>query len=204
MQKIIPLKKELDFKIEVEEIVSIALEHDLYIEENTLKGNFHINGEYRISDISLDTDPFEFSIPLDVDFDSKYNLKDSIVEVDNFYYKLIDDHKLSVNIDVLVDKIEEVEEVKEIKELQEVKEEKEERKTIEENCDKEDVTSLFDNMMDDDVYSSYKVYIVKESDTIESIITKYNITKEQLSSYNEITGIKMGDKLIIPSNERNM
>ena len=195
MQKIIPLKKELDFKIEVEEIVSIALEHDLYIEENTLKGNFHINGEYRISDISLDTDPFEFSIPLDVDFDSKYNLKDSIVEVDNFYYKLIDDHKLSVNIDVLVDKIEEVEEVKEIKE---------ERKTIEENCDKEDVTSLFDNMMDDDVYSSYKVYIVKESDTIESIITKYNITKEQLSSYNEITGIKMGDKLIIPSNERNM
>ena len=35
-------------------------------------------------------------------------------------------------------------------------------------------------------------------DTIESIMSKYNITREELSEYNELQEVKIGDKLIIP------
>ena len=50
-----------------------------------------------------------------------------------------------------------------------------------------------------DTYLTYKVYIFKEEDTIENILEKYNITKEQLSDYNNLEEIVAGSKLVIPS-----
>ena len=35
-------------------------------------------------------------------------------------------------------------------------------------------------------------------DTIDKILTKYGVTKEDLESYNNITEIKPGDKIIVP------
>ena len=54
---------------------------------------------------------------------------------------------------------------------------------------------------EEEQYVTYRVYKVTDSDTIDSILTKYNITKEELSNYNNIENIKAGDKLIIPTNE---
>ena len=51
-------------------------------------------------------------------------------------------------------------------------------------------------------YVTYRVYKVLEGDTLDSILTKYNITKEMLSDYNNIENIIPGDKLIIPTNEK--
>ena len=51
-------------------------------------------------------------------------------------------------------------------------------------------------------YVTYRVYKVEESDTIDTILTKYNINKEMLADYNNIENIKPGDKLIIPTNEK--
>lgn len=63
-----------------------------------------------------------------------------------------------------------------------------------------EVKSLFDNFDDsNETFSTYKICIVKEMDTVESIILKYGITKELLEEYNDISEIKIGDKLIIPS-----
>ena len=60
--------------------------------------------------------------------------------------------------------------------------------------------NLFDSFDDSsETYSTYHVCIVKENDTVESIILKYNISKEVLEQYNDISDIKIGDKLIIPS-----
>ena len=47
-------------------------------------------------------------------------------------------------------------------------------------------------------YTTYYVYIVKEDDTVEKILTKYDITKEDFENYNDINNIKAGDKVIIP------
>jgi len=51
-------------------------------------------------------------------------------------------------------------------------------------------------------YVTYRVYKVCEGDTIDTILNKYNITKEMLSDYNNIENIMPGDKLIIPTNEK--
>ena len=51
-------------------------------------------------------------------------------------------------------------------------------------------------------YVTYRVYKVEETDTIDTILSKYSITKELLADYNNIENIKTGDKLIIPTNEK--
>ena len=57
---------------------------------------------------------------------------------------------------------------------------------------------LFSNLDDSETYTTYYVYIVKEEDTIDKILSKYGITKEELENYNDITDIKPGDKVVIP------
>lgn len=62
--------------------------------------------------------------------------------------------------------------------------------------------NVFNQISDDDEYVTYRVYKVLETDTIDSILEKYNITKEMLADYNSIENINAGDKLIIPTNEK--
>lgn len=52
---------------------------------------------------------------------------------------------------------------------------------------------------DDDNECTYTVYIVREGDTVESILERYNISIDVLKEYNTIGDIKKGDKLIIPN-----
>ena len=59
--------------------------------------------------------------------------------------------------------------------------------------------SLFDNLDSGETYSTYHVYIVKDDDTIDKIMTKYNVSKDDLADYNDLSDIKPGDKVIIPT-----
>ena len=63
------------------------------------------------------------------------------------------------------------------------------------------VKSIFNDLDENERYSIYKVHIVTENDTTESIISEYDITREELEAYNDLTDLKIGDKLIIPSHE---
>ena len=60
-------------------------------------------------------------------------------------------------------------------------------------------TNIFIPSQEEERYVTYRVYKVTETDTIDSIVTKYNVTKEMLSDYNNIENIIPGDKLIIPT-----
>ena len=66
--------------------------------------------------------------------------------------------------------------------------------------DNDNITAsdLFSNLDDSETYTTYYVYIVKEEDTIDKILVKYSISKEEFENYNDITNIKPGDKVIIP------
>lgn len=69
---------------------------------------------------------------------------------------------------------------------------------------KEKVESLFNKFSDEeDSYSTYKVYIVRENDNLESIIEKYNISLDELREYNNVDDLKLNDKLIIPCHNEN-
>lgn len=61
--------------------------------------------------------------------------------------------------------------------------------------------NLFNGFNEEEKYVTYRVYRVTDGDTIDKIIEKYNVTKEELAKYNDISDIKTGDKLIIPAND---
>ena len=61
------------------------------------------------------------------------------------------------------------------------------------------VSSLFENINEsEETYSTYSVYILREEETINSLIDKYKTTKEELESYNDLSNLSIGSKIIIP------
>ena len=194
MKKIIPFKKEIPFN-NIHEILSISLEHNLKKNTNNfITGEFVISGDYRMTDISVNTENFEFKLPFDIELDEKYIIDNAVIDIDDFYYEILNSNTLVINIDVLLDRIEEKEEVIEImpkiekvepiKVEVEVPEVKKEEKII---VDKDFVT--------------YKIYIIKEGDGVENILKNYNVSRELLEEYNDLNDLKIGDKIIIPVDE---
>ena len=61
------------------------------------------------------------------------------------------------------------------------------------------INNLTQNIINNEnKYYTYKVYIVREGDTIDTICNKYNVKIEDLIDYNDIDNISIGDKVIIP------
>ena len=262
MKKIIPFKKDIIFKTNISEITSISLEHQLNIDNQEITGKFIVSGDYKISDNSKTVESFDYNLPFEIVLDDCYDTSDSVIDIDDFYYEIVNDKILSVTIDVRIDKIKEIlipneiqnkEEKKDI--IEELYEEQnnnnnekpEEEKNInilyknrlstkkcnEERCVEENdilpgeeeiekmdnklkdevilnkeetkeqlndkINSIFNNIGDANVYVSYNVYIIREGDTIDSIIEKYETTEDELKKYNNLSDLKIGDKIIIPS-----
>ena len=59
--------------------------------------------------------------------------------------------------------------------------------------------NIFNGFNEEEKYVTYHVYPVTENDTLDKIMEKYHVTKEELSKYNGNLDIRVGDKLIIPS-----
>ena len=201
MKNIIPFKKDIIFKTKIGEITSISLENTLKMVDDVIEGNFIINGDYKTDLDSSSTEPFNLEIPFKNVIDERYDTDRATIDIDDFYYEITNDNVLSISIDVLVDKLEEklMEESIKIEEekVGEDKIEKDEERNIDV---KEKITTLF-NTDDNDTYVTYNVCIVRENDTVDSILEKYGITHDQLEKYNDLTDIKIGDKLLIPSED---
>ncbi len=201
MKKIVPYKKELEFNTEVSEITSISLENTLKkASDNYITGDFIISGEYKIVDVSLNTEKFSFELPFDIDIDKKYKTDNLVIDIDDFYYEL-DKNKMIVNISVLLDNLEEIEIIESKQE--DVREEVEEKSKDEVNIKEERDNSMkdvFDSFDVEESYRTYKVYIVRENDNLESILERFDVTKEDLENYNDLNSITVGLKLIIPTN----
>lgn len=215
MRKIIPFKKDIEFETNIAEISSISLEHTLKLkEENLVSGEFIVSGTYKITEASLNVDPFEYKLPFDISIDKKYDTTNIDVDINDFYYEIINNQMLEVNIEVVLEGLEEKSEEEErilteekIETLNENEEETNQKETnIQENIEENreidtNVKSIFNDLDENERYSIYKVHIVTENDTTESIISEYDITREELEAYNDLTDLKIGDKLIIPSHE---
>ena len=218
MNKLIPFTKEIAFDSNIYEITSISLENTLHRDSNIILGDFIVSGEYRITETSINTLPFKYNIPFTIDIDETYDISDSSIDVNDFYYEIVNDKTLVVNIEVKVDNIKEVlyERDDSMNDL-----------VIDDNLDisKLDIDdinitnidgdinitnvedskidtdikkSLFTNLDSSDNYVNYRVYIVRENDNVDSIVSKYGVTKELLSEYNDLNSLKLGDKVIIP------
>ena len=63
-----------------------------------------------------------------------------------------------------------------------------------------EVGSLFSSFKEsDETFATYSVYIFRQNDTIEAVMDKYQITKEELEKYNDLSSLTIGSKLIIPT-----
>lgn len=216
MKKIVPFKKDISFDNNIAEISSISLEHTLKLqEENIVSGEFIISGTYKMTEASLNVDPFEYKLPFDISVDKKYDTKNIDVDINDFYYEVTNNEILSVSIEVVLDGLEEkpreekeentlTDEIETLEETREVENQTQtvnaENNEIEVN-EETNVKSIFEDLDENEKYAVYKVHIVTENDTIESISSEYNVNREDLEAYNDLSELKIGDKLIIPSHE---
>lgn len=230
IKKLLTFEKELLFKTKVSEITSISLEHNIdKIEEDLVSGSFYINGDYKMTQASINREKFDFTVGFDIALDSRYDTKNMVIDIDDFTYNVINDEVLKVKIDLYIDadiikeevietNFDEEKEVividnKKIEDITPVLERDIKIDDIIEDKIEEVVTDvsdaisnkimdtieLNDNIYSQETYATYYVYIVKEDDTLETIMDKYKVSRDSIVSYNDINTLNVGDKIIIPA-----
>ena len=228
MREIIPLKKDIVFKTKIGELSNLNLDHDYKINDNLVNGTVALSGTYKMTEASVLEEDFFYTIPFSIAVSDRIN-KDTIkLEIDDFKYEIEKD-TLKVNIDLELTCEEAEETMNEPSEVEEIKEDdkknveydvdnfmdeyfKDDKSTLDIDKEtqinniKEDVniddnlSTITNNLVDsNNKYYTYKVYIVRSGDTVESICSKYNISYEELKEYNDLSEINIGDKIVIPS-----
>ena len=239
MKQIIPFKKELLFKTKVSEITSISLEHRIISKNKDLvSGSFIISGDYKMTEGSINREIFNYDIPFEINLESNYDVDSVTIDIDNFYYEIVNNEVLKVNIDVYLigdkcekdvvidkhssDNIDSIDNIDDIDISDEVRGDDNDINNVDINYDNiksidydkvakiDDIdnsnindninnNSIFDSVDSKDTYVTYYVYIVREEDTLDKILEKFNVTREELEKYNDINNIHEKDKLIIPN-----
>lgn len=277
MKKVVPFTKTISFRTMIAEITDIEVNHTLALNENhEVVGDILVDGKYKMTDASQIEEEFHYKLPFTIDIDERYNLDNLEIIISDFYFEIINEEDLKINVEIEMDGIEEnklpkleekrnsleevsevldteedfvrnkeddilipveIEEKKEKLEVpqnnplhklaeeikkdiltediplvevtkQEVKKEiKKETTSVKQekdnNTSSNNMSSIFSSLASsEETFSTYYVYMVRETDTIESIIEKYQTTKEELQNYNDLTNVKVGSKLIIPCASR--
>ena len=219
MNEIIPLKKDIIFKTWIGEITNITLDYDYKIDNDMVIGGVDVSGSYKMTEASVNYEEFLYTIPFSIALSKKIKEESLKIEIDDFKYKFNKD-VLSVNIELLLSCEEMEEEVFNMEEFFDKKDDDTDQiefvdinnnvKINDNNFEIEDkefeikdnnieINNITNNIINEDKkYYKYKVYIVRQNDTIDSICNKYNVNINDIKEYNDISNINIGDKLIIP------
>lgn len=223
MNKIIPFTKVITLNEEFDEIKKIALDNLLKLDDPyTIKGDLVIYGSYLKEEEEVE---FKNNIPVEIAIDSKYDTSKCVIDIEDFYYEIINNQNLRIKIELNLDDLYYKEVKEEVNELvlednrNEVDSlEKDILKDLdllqndivnEKNIEKKEVlenehsfNEKMEKVLNDKEqpeYSLYRIYMVNDGDTLESILEKYKVTKDDLMPFNDLDNIKVGTKLIIPS-----
>lgn len=247
MKKTIPFTKQVHFKTVISEITDIEVTHNLVIkDDNVVEGDIIVDGTYKIHEASQIEEKFHYDLPFIIEVDSKYDIENAEIFISDFYFEIINEEDLKINVELEMRNVEEkLEEDISLDEevirnhIEKIPVEMEEdienlkipsvdqvEKDLDYYDDNEDESKLdsspiiinkeentydepssfnntsypniFDTISTDETYVTYYVYIVRETDTVDSILDKYKVTREDLSLYNDLDNIKIGTKVIIP------
>ena len=224
MSQTIQFKKNCTMETYVAEITDITVSHDYKILDDTIEGYFDVSGLYKITKSSVQNEEFMFSVSFTIALSSLID-KDSInLTIKDFNYNIEKDI-LSLIIDLNMDyeevkldeesedevlnaieeeAVTEVEEVNEDTIIEKEKEEKEsetmgeDQESMEKDVTEKEINSIIGSFEETSDYYKYKVYIMRSEDTIESVAIKYNVSLNDLSEYNNLSNINVGDKIIVP------
>ena len=181
------------------------LEEDFYYKipiEITLTENLDIDhSSIEISDFTYETQENMLICHIELFINGIEIIEEKIVEEER---ECDGEEKMENEIEIPHKNIEEEkirdEVFEEKKNIQEGIKEELEKDSSEEKEELEKDNSLFFNFKDDDdQYGTFIVYIVRQNETINSIIEKYHTTLEEIEQYNDIKDIQNGTKLIIPA-----
>lgn len=225
MKTKVPFTKDILFKSKIAEITSISLEHELSTDNGEISGFFIVSGDYKTHEVCVNKEKFEYKLPFNVEITENIDLDTLSFEIIDFYYDIIGDDTLRVNIEfeVMADEKKEEEisnqdreeiatfeevplEVKETP-LEEVQlppitplEELQPQETDTERLDEEEKKTILDAIAkdSDNEYITYNVHIVRNMETLESICETYHTNIDLIKEYNNIETINIGDKIIIP------
>lgn len=241
MKENLKIEKELLFKNNIKDITSISLDNDYKINKQQITGNFIINGEYKIHEISINKEKFNFKIPYSYDINNDIDTSTVKVDITNFTYdykkdellvnieykitgdrkdvllfddeESLDDFIKRNEVEVISDRIDNIKKEIDEENNNEPTKDNEEKKVLEtkkdeirvntdtenETVTEKDIINNINNVQDK--FITYKVYKLKETDTLESIVMKYHTTIDELKEYNDLSNIKINDKIIIPKYE---
>lgn len=198
------------------EITAISLEHNLkFVNDSEVKGDLILSGKYKLTEASRLEEDFKYNIPAEISLFEKLDLNTINIEITDFYYEIENEDTMVCNIELLVEGDEIIpekleDEVREcdgdlkteeeieipVKENVEVLQEEE---VVNDNSSTDNNKSLFFNFSDEaETYGTFLVYIVRQNETINTIIEKYNTSLEELEKYNDLNNLGIGTKLIIP------
>lgn len=212
MKKTVKFEKKIDFPKMIGEVSAISLEHNLkFVDESNIEGDLLLTGKYKFSGASRVEEDFSYKIPIEIALTEKIDLNTSNIEINDFYYEIENDYTMVCNIELGVEGTEIVDDVEELNEVREcdgesvLEDEIEvptlnvENEFVDDVKENNDMKSLFSNLDDDtDTYGTFIVYIVRNNETINSIIDKYKVSLEDIEKYNDIKELDVGTKLIIP------
>ena len=95
----IPFESTLDFKTNIYEITKMSLEHDYNVNEGAVLGNFYVTGEYRSHEVSVNKEPFKFTLPFEVEISDDIDLDTLEFNIEDFSYTIEGENELKVNIE---------------------------------------------------------------------------------------------------------
>ena len=220
MKKKIYIEKRVDFPTMIGEITAISLDHDLkFIDNLNVNGDLILSGKYKMTEASRLEEDFLYKFPIEIALTEKLDLNTTKIEISDFYYEIENDDIMKCHVDLDIEGLEVVDFCDDLfedrecdgdknKEVEIPKKEVIEPPVEEERHDEEEIEELIEdkkeeiNIMnfddENETYGTFVVYIVRQNETVNSILEKYNTTIEELEKYNDLKNINIGTKLIIP------
>ena len=220
MKKKINIEKRVDFPTMIGEVTAISLDHDLtFIDNLNISGDLILSGKYKMTEASRLEEDFLYKFPIEIALTEKLDLNTTKIEISDFYYEIENDDIMKCHVDLDIEGLEVVEFCDDLFEERECDGDKNKEKEIpkkevleppveEESHDEEEIEEILEdkkeeiNIMnfddDNETYGTFVVYIVRQNETVNSILEKYNTTIEELEKYNDLKNINIGTKLIIP------
>lgn len=209
MKKKVTIEKKIEFPSMIGEISAISLEQKLdFIDEKNIEGYFLLTGKYKITEASRLEEDFEYKIPAEIILSESIDLSDAKIEIIDFSYEIEDETVMNCHIELLIEGLEliadEDEEERECdgdsseeKEIEiPIKEDNESIRSEEDNSVQK---SLFMNLNEEqETFGTFIVYIIRQNETVNTIIEKYATTLEELEKYNDLSDLKDGSKIIVP------
>lgn len=216
MKKNIKFEKKIDFPGMIGEITAISLEKSLIFKnESFIDGNLILKGKYKLTEASRIEEEFDYNIPIEISLTEKIDINTAKIDIADFYYDIENSDSIICHIELLIDALEIIDdcddirecdgdkleiEIPHIEEDELVNDDEILSKDNDFNVDSKDENeSLFVHLDENsETYGTFIVYIVRQNETINSIIEKYNTSIEEIEKYNDIKDLSIGTKLIIP------